>query len=86
MIREVWQAVFGQDVTSARRSGPNQFRVLCPFHHESNPSCDVNLEKDVFLCRSSCGGGGYLDVVIRAGNARDRREAREWLRARGVRL
>jgi len=86
MIREVWQACFGQDVTAAKKSGPNQYRVLCPFHSEKSPSCDVEIVKNVFTCRSCEAHGGYLDVVVLAGNAANRREAHEWLERHGVRL
>ena len=85
-IERVWFATFGESIGSKKKSGPGQVRVLCPFHQERNPSCDVSLEKNVFVCRSCGASGGYLDVPILAGNARDRREAAQWLERRGVRL
>ncbi len=42
-----------------KKKGRN-YSGLCPFHKDSNPSFDVNREKNVFICRS-CGEGG--DVV-----------------------
>ena len=32
VIREVWKAVWGDDVTVAKRSAANQHRVRCPYH------------------------------------------------------
>jgi hypothetical protein len=86
MIAEVWQLAFGQSLLGKPRSGPNQVRVVCPFHDDHSPSCDVSLEKDAFFCRSCDAHGGYLDVVIRAGYAANRREAAAWLKRRGLRL
>ncbi len=84
VIREVWQAVFGIDPESGRAISGDQHRVLCPFHFESNASCDVAIGKNTFLCRSCGAKGGILDVVILAGNADDRRGAAAWLEARGL--
>ena len=86
MIREVWQAVFGEDITARKASGRNQFRVVCPFHDDHSPSCDVSTAKDAFVCRSCGAAGGYLDVVVRAGFADSRRSAVEWLQRRGLRV
>lgn len=86
MIERVWFAVFGESIATKRQTGPKQFRVLCPFHREHHPSCDVSLLKNTFFCRSCGASGGYLDVVIRAGNADNRREAAAWLKNHGVHL
>jgi DNA primase len=83
-IQRIWQAVFGEDVTRGKRSAPEQYRVLCPWHHENHPSCDVSLAKNTFFCRSCPARGGALQVVVLAGYARDNGEAVEWLKAHGV--
>lgn len=85
MIRKVWQAVFGEDVVDVgNRSAYNQYRVSCPFHTDSRPSCDVDVDKEVFFCRACPAHGGCLDVVVLAGNANTRREAVNWLQRRGI--
>jgi len=84
MIAEVWAAVYGEELASKRRSGPDQVRVLCPWHPERHPSCDISLRKNAFICRSCGAQGGYLDVVVLAGFAHDRREAAKWLERRGI--
>ena len=86
VIAEVWQLAFGESLNGKRPSGPNQVRVVCPFHADHSPSCDVSLTKDAFCCRSCGASGGYLDVIIKAGYVTSRREARDWLERRGVRL
>lgn len=83
-IRKVWAVVWGDDVTQGRLSAPDQHRVRCPYHSDSHPSCDVNLKKNTFYCRSCDARGGLLDVVVLAKNARTRAEAADWLRAHGV--
>jgi hypothetical protein len=83
-IRLAWIVLFGCDPVTARKSGPDQHRVMCPFHSERNPSCDVSLAKNAFICRSCNTRGGTLDAVIRGGRATTRSEAAQWLRDRGA--
>jgi hypothetical protein len=84
VIRDVWIAVFGDDPARGHTSAPSQHRVLCPFHAERSPSCDVHLEKNTFICRSCGAAGGALDVVVREGNAKNRSTAITWLKEQGV--
>lgn len=86
VIREVWKAVWGDDVTVAKRSAANQHRVRCPYHDDRSPSCDVNLAKNTFYCRSCEAQGGLAEVVIRAGNAHTRAQAFDWIKAHGIAL
>ena len=83
-IRRAWQLAFGEDILAARKIGPDQYRVLCPFHYERNPRCDVSTRKNVIFCRSCDAKGGTLDVIVHAGYAANRAEAAQWLRRRGV--
>ena len=83
-IRTAWKLLFGDDPVAGKRSAPEQHTVLCPFHRERNPSCDVHFGKNVFACRSCGAAGGVLDLVVQAGDAGDHAEAGRWLRARGL--
>jgi hypothetical protein len=83
-IRHTWILLFGCDPMTSRKSGPDQHRVMCPFHSERNPSCDVSLSKNVFICRSCNARGGTLDAVICGGRATTHSEAAQWLRDRGA--
>jgi hypothetical protein len=84
IIREVWMAVHGDDPTVGALSASEQHRVVCPYHFEKNPSCDVSISKNAFKCRACPAEGGVLDVVVLAGEARTRAEAITWLASRGV--
>ena len=86
VIRDVWLAVFGNDPISGHLSAEDQYRVLCPFHSERIPSCDVHLGKNAFTCRSCGASGGVLDVVVLEGLAKNRGGAMAWLKERGVRI
>jgi len=86
LIRSAWQACFGEDITQKRRTGPDQFRAFCPSHSERNPSCDVSIAKDAWICRACGASGGYLALVIAAGYATTKGEAASWLERHGVRL
>jgi putative DNA primase/helicase len=47
-----------------RRSGHGHM-ALCCFHHESNPSLSVNLQKGIWKCHACNIGGGILDFEQR---------------------
>jgi DNA primase len=85
-IRRIWLAVFGDDPAASRKIGHDQHRVICPWHNESRPSCDISFAKNVFCCRSCGAAGGALSVVTRAGYADTNAEAVQWLRDHGVSL
>jgi DNA primase len=46
-----------------------QRMVLCPFHKDTNPSCSVHLERNVFNCFGCGAHGSVLDFVARIENA-----------------
>lgn len=37
--------------------------VICPFHDDKTPSCQVNIEKQVFRCPVCNAGGDIIDLV-----------------------
>lgn len=41
-----------------KRSGRN-YKALCPFHNDKNPSLQIHIEKGIFKC-FSCGAGGDI--------------------------
>src|SRR4051812_14437308 len=43
----------------------DQAKIHCPFHDDANPSCSVNLTKDVFNCHACHAAGNVLDFVHR---------------------
>ena len=45
-------------------SDPTEFKCLCPFHSERNPSFYINFEKKVFHC-FGCGIGGTLARLLK---------------------
>lgn len=51
---------------------PHQYKALCPFHDDNNPSLGVNTEKNVFNCFSCEAQGNILEFVMKM----DRLEAR----------
>ena len=52
---------------------PGQYKALCPFHGDTNPSLGVNTEKNVYNCFACDAGGNVLEFVM----AMDGVEARE---------
>jgi hypothetical protein len=79
---DIYSAVTGNQVNTVERGG--QVRVICPSveHRESRASCDVRPVDGVWRCRSCNAGGGKFDLVIAAGQARDRAGAARWLEER----
>jgi DNA primase len=45
-----------------RRVG-NRYKALCPFHHDHNPSLELNPERQSFKCWSCGAGGDIFDFV-----------------------
>ena len=45
-------------------SRPGQFKALCPFHEDSNPSLKVNTEKNIFHCFACGAKGNVLEFVM----------------------
>lgn len=45
------------------KSGDSDFKVTCPFHDDSKPSCSINPKKKIFQCFSCSAKGNILDFV-----------------------
>lgn len=43
----------------------SRYFILCPFHHETNPSCHVNFEKGVFYCFGCQTGGTIAKLILK---------------------
>jgi DNA primase len=43
----------------------SQKTILCPFHDDKNPSCNVNLDKNVFHCFACGAKGNVLEFVAK---------------------
>ena len=55
-IAQICDEIFGK---VHKDMGGGEERYLCPFHDDTNPSCDVNKAKGVYVCRA-CGKSGSL--------------------------
>lgn len=78
-ILDIYQLVMGLSAKT-HRYGP-RYLVRCPSqeHEDVHPSCLLKPKGDVWGCRACDAGGGKLDMVVAAGKARTRMDAREWL-------
>lgn len=45
-------------------SGQTQFKLHCPFHEDTSPSCSVNADKGIFKCFGCHTQGNVLEFVI----------------------
>jgi len=55
-ISQICDEIFGK---VHKDMGGGEERYICPFHDDTNPSCDVNKSKGVYVCRA-CGKSGSL--------------------------
>jgi len=52
------------DYTALKKAGQN-FKALCPFHHEKSPSFVVNPDKQIFHCFGCGVGGNVIGFLMR---------------------
>lgn len=68
--------------------GPGDERrgfCLSTLHQDTDhPSCDYNVIKETFHCKTCDLGGNVLTLVVAAGRAGSNKDARKWLRAEGL--
>lgn len=50
-------------IKDGQRNG--QYKALCPFHDDQDPSMKVNIEKNIFNCFACGAGGNILDFVMK---------------------
>lgn len=55
-----------------KESGP-QLKCICPFHPDSNPSLDFNMEKGVYFCHA-CGAKGNMTTFLSKVTGKDKKE------------
>ena len=69
-IVNVWRRLYAEELEDKPRVNgrPDEVRVHCPFHQDEHPSCDVNLAKDAWICRSCGMGGGVTTLIVRECN------------------
>ena len=63
-ISQICDEIFGK---VHKDMGGGEERYICPFHDDTNPSCDVNKSKGVYVCRA-CGKSGSLYDLAREYN------------------
>lgn len=82
-IERAYQLVTGASTANARRRGA-EVEVQCPdpAHEDVHASCNLNVEKNGWTCRSCHAGGGIFDLPVVAGHARDRAGAARWFEQR----
>lgn len=79
----VYDAVSGYDSRTATkpRPGRNELRVLCPSHGDTDPSCDLDLDRNIWVCRVCSAGGDVIDLVIKAKAVEGRSKPQIYARA-----
>ena len=78
-VRGVYERLTGRTVEAP--SHLRRARVRCPSstHQDVEASCDLDITKNIWKCRTCPAGGGVADMVIVARKARDHAEAARWL-------
>ena len=57
---------------------PDQYKAVCPFHDDTNPSLKLNFEKGLFHCFACGAKGNVLDFVMQK-EGLDIRPAAQWI-------
>ena len=59
-ISQICDEIFGK---VHKDMGNGEERYICPFHDDTNPSCDVNKSKGVYVCRACGKSGSFYDLA-----------------------
>ena len=59
-IAQICDEIFGK---VHKDMGGGEERYICPFHDDTNPSCDVNKSKGVYVCRACGKSGSFYDLA-----------------------
>lgn len=64
--RASFERVFDAYGIELKKDGtrPGQFKALCPFHEDENPSLKVNTDKNVYHCFACEAKGNVIDFVM----------------------
>lgn len=54
-----YEAFYGKYLPNAKKAGNNEYKAICPFHKDSNPSFNFNSSSGEFYCHG-CGKKGNL--------------------------
>ena len=41
----------------------DQIKIICPFHDEHNPTCSINIERNIFRCFACHTSGNLLEFI-----------------------
>jgi DNA primase len=56
------------DIIDHYGDGPSQdkreYKISCPFHDDSDPSCSINTEKNTWYCHGACKRGGDIFTYV----------------------
>lgn len=72
---QAWYLAELMKVCSDIREDNNNFKIICPFHADSSPSCDVHKTEGYFHCFSCNAGGHWNKLAAKLGM--EKRSARE---------
>lgn len=65
-------AVFEKYVGPLKKLNDKEYRFRCPFHDDTNPSANVNVETGVWFCHGCQATGAVYDMVMRRDNVKFR--------------
>jgi hypothetical protein len=79
----IYDAVSKYDSRTATnpRPGRNEMRVICPVHKDNFPSCDLDLDRNIWVCRACGAGGDAIDLIIKAQAVEGHNRAQLYARA-----
>ena len=66
---------FYQNFINLERAGRDEYRGICPFHHDTKPSFYVNAPTGKWFCQGACKEGGHVIEFIQKYNRVSRIEA-----------
>jgi hypothetical protein len=85
-IADAYRAIGGELGDDHLVGSSLRVRCVSPAHNDEHPSLILDCQKNIWKCFVCDVGGGVLDLVVFAGLAVDRDDARKLLTSRGVHI
>jgi hypothetical protein len=78
-FQQNWQPFFAKYLPDVKEAGGQEYKALCPFHDDKNPSLNFNNKTGQFICRGCGKKGDAIHFYAKINSLNTRRDFRKIL-------